>query len=250
MVPQTNTNLWLVIPCYNEESRLQIRKFTDAVSKFSWLNLCFVDDGSNDKTLEILDGIKGFDRINIISNPQNMGKAESVRAGILHGINTTNYNLFGYWDADLATPFTELEPMYNQILLKNEIMLVMGARVKILGKDIIRKKTRHYLGRFFATLACIILDVAIYDTQCGAKIFTREFAKIGCTDKLITNWCFDIELLIRLQKYYDSKKIIEKKVIEYPLNTWIDVDGSKIKLSHFYRIGKDLLKLLIMNRFR
>ncbi len=250
MVTKNANNLWLVIPCYNEESRLQINNFTDAVSKFSWLNLCFVDDGSTDKTLNILNKMNNFDRINIISNPQNMGKAESVRAGILRGIDATNYNLFGYWDADLATPFSELEPMYNQLLLENKIMLIMGARIKILGNNIIRKKTRHYLGRFFATLACIILDVAIYDTQCGAKIFTSEFAEICFKDKLISNWCFDIELLIRLQEHYNNKKILEKKVIEYPLNTWVDVEGSKIKLSHFYRIGKDLVKLLIMNRLQ
>ncbi len=242
--------VFLVIPCYNEEKRLQIEAFATVLAEWNWLELCFVDDGSSDGTAELIKtNLSQHTGVHLITNPSNIGKAGSVRAGINYGLKESNAELFGYWDADLATPFSELTGMVDKFSTNPQAMLVMGSRIKTLGKNISRKRSRHYIGRVFATLACTILQVAIYDTQCGAKLFTREFAEITFAAPLSTGWCFDIELLIRLQQHFKDPKVIYKLVVEQPLNTWVDIEGSKIRTSHFIGIARDMFRLFILSRF-
>ena len=48
----------VVIPCYNEKERLLNNAFTDYIDKNSGYHLCFVNDGSKDKTLEVLKNLQ------------------------------------------------------------------------------------------------------------------------------------------------------------------------------------------------
>ena len=70
----------VVIPCYNEEQRLLSKKFTNYIDKNSGYHLCFVNDGSKDKTLEVLKKLqKGREEfITIYDCKKNGGKAEAV----------------------------------------------------------------------------------------------------------------------------------------------------------------------------
>jgi len=67
----------VVIPCYNEEERLLSKAFTDYIDKNSGYHLCFVNDGSKDKTLEVLKdlqkGREGY--ITVYNCEKNGGKA-------------------------------------------------------------------------------------------------------------------------------------------------------------------------------
>ena len=247
IMEQENT-LWMVVPCFNEEKRLDVSEFKSVMQVYPRMNICFVNDCSRDNTLSVLEGIVATfsDRMTIVNNSKNIGKAGSVRAGVLSGLDNSKCLFFGYWDADLATPFSELGGMLDLIINDDNISAVIGSRVNTLGRDIQRKKSRHYLGRVFATIASVILDASVYDTQCGAKIFSREFAKSVFTSELITNWCFDIEILMRFKSNPDDLKILNKTVIEYPLKKWFDVDGSKIKFRDYWSIGKDILKLFYL----
>ena len=151
----------------------------------------------------------------------------------------------GYWDADLATPLEEIEK-FRKVLVENDLDLVIGSRVKLLGKDIKRKALRHYIGRAFATFASHLLRIAVYDTQCGAKIFRNTpdlRLVIGSPFKV--DWIFDVELLARMiiiLKEKGSEDFISGW-FEYPVSRWADIRGSRVKMTDFLRAGVDCLKI-------
>lgn len=238
----------IIIPCYNEYERLKINAFAACIKTNDNVDFIFVNDGSTDNTREIISGLcNSFpDRIIFIDLEINRGKAEAVRRGILKAIKM-NFEKIGYMDADLSTPLCAMDKLCR-LLDKPETMIAMGARVKLLGRKIERKASRHYLGRIFAACASIVLGVPVYDTQCGAKIFknTKDLNKVF-SNPFITKWIFDVEVLARfkLLKWDESKKWIEESAIEYPLEEWTHASGSHLRLIHYITAISDLLKIFI-----
>jgi dolichyl-phosphate beta-glucosyltransferase len=121
-------------------------------------------------------------------------------------------------------------------------MAVFGSRVKRLGTDIERNASRHYLGRVFATVASLTLGLPVYDSQCGAKIFRKEFVIPLFTERFVTDWLFDVEILARMCAVYGVDQTM-RGVYEAPLNEWREVGGSKLRLNHFLKAPIDLLRI-------
>jgi hypothetical protein len=114
----------------------------------------------------------------------------------------------------------------------------------LLGRAIERNPFRHYLGRMFATVASVVLDLAVYDTQCGAKLFRATHATEALfQDPFCVNWTFDVELIARVQgaRYRDGLTSAADSIYELPLDQWHDVAGSKVHASDFF---KGLLEIL------
>ena len=75
----------VVIPCFNEEHRIDERAFLDLVEKGE-VRLLFVDDGSTDGTRALLERLsRQSDGISVLELPRNEGKAEAVRRGLQRG---------------------------------------------------------------------------------------------------------------------------------------------------------------------
>jgi dolichyl-phosphate beta-glucosyltransferase len=224
----------ITVPCYNEANRLRCDAFIDFIREHRNVMFIFVDDGSTDNTVELLTSMSNREahHIQFMTLEANHGKAEAVRQGILRAI-ATGARYVGYWDADLATPLNPILEFVAELKKKSDLVLVMGARVQLLGRTIIRKSYRHYLGRIFATLASIILRMPVYDTQCGAKLFaTSEPVALAFRDPFISRWIFDVEILARLVCRGNVNPHFA--ICEYPLFEWHDVKGSKIKLKDFW----------------
>jgi len=232
----------ICVPCYNEENRLNKNAFLSFVNTHSDVVLLFVNDGSKDKTLDVLNAFaEKHERIEVLDLPQNSGKAEAVRQGMLHAM-TFNPNFVAFYDADMATP---PEDLYAMITLINEkpYHAVIGSRILRLGGNIDRTFMRGIASRVFANVAARTLgELKIYDTQCGAKVFRTSVAQIIFEQPFMTNWIFDVELLARMIKQYGMQSMYDN-VYEYPLSAWHDVDGSKIKKMDFIRQIFDMYKI-------
>jgi hypothetical protein len=119
----------------------------------------------------------------------------------------------------------------------------MGIRLKRIGANIIRFKSRHYFGRVVASIISeFILKLPTYDTQCGAKLIESNLAKELFEKPFKTKWLFDVELIARMQQLY-GKEYCLNNIVELPLNTWIDKGNSKITFSDFLKTPFNLLKL-------
>lgn len=209
------TKLSVVIPCYNEEENIKKGKIEDVISylnkqKYSW-EILVVDDGSIDKSRELIDKIVKKDaRLSLVKNP-HQGKAATVISGMLRG--NGDYILFS--DLDQATPIDEVEQFLT--FLNEGWDIVIGSRKdRRQGAPFIRA----VMGPGFTLLRRIILGLEnISDTQCGFKAFKKEvaqkiFKKINLYKKKTrlegsqVTAGFDVEVLFLAQKMgYSIKEV-------------------------------------------
>jgi len=233
----------IIIPCYNEEKRIDSKEFIQFI-KANPYTFLFVNDGSTDNTLGVLESIQlaCSERAIVVSVPKKGGKAEAVRFGMHLAMNDHSYDYMGYLDSDLATPLFEMAKMIEYKAANPHYQMVMAIRLKRLGSKVNRSLKRHYLGRVFATLVSLLLGLPTYDTQCGAKIINRDLAAIIFREPLVSPWFFDVELLFRIKK---EKGVVfaNTYVYEYPLTVWNEVWGSKLSLSNYLQAPFELLKI-------
>ena len=237
----------IVIPCYNEGDRIDVQEFIRFINDNSCFNFLFINDGSTDNTEDVIRGLNRLypERFLVKNLSNNSGKAEAVRQGFLEAFKM-NYEYIGFLDADLATPLSAINILCDY-LKQEKISIVIGSRVRLLGRKIERNPIRHYIGRVFATFASFILDVPIYDSQCGAKIFKNNaHLKRVFSQPFWVKWIFDVEILGRFKLLNDN---LEQCIIEYPLEAWRDIKGSKIKLKDFLKAPYELFKLWLLFRF-
>jgi hypothetical protein len=149
----------------------------------------------------------------------------------------------GFWDADLATPLAELPGFLEIVTTRPEIQIVMGARVRLLGREISRRPARHYFGRVGATLISSSLGLAVYDTQCGAKLFrTNDTLRDVFARPFLSRWIFDVEIIARYVERL-GRDATAGAIYELPVMRWHDVKGSKVKSFDFFRALHDLWKI-------
>lgn len=238
----------IVIPCYNEADRLKTSEFILFNKTYSDYVLCFVNDGSKDETLNQLIKLKTQcslpENILIVSLIVNSGKAEAVRTGVNHLLTDPAIQYIGYLDADLSTSLEEYVHIVDYQQDQHLFAIVCGSRIKRMGAGINREFYRHYIGRFIATLISSILKMPFYDTQCGAKIFTRSLAENCFRAPFVSKWLFDVEIFLRMKIHYGVEEA-HLLIYEYPLKQWIHADGSKIGLKDIIYTPLQLLKISI-----
>jgi glycosyltransferase involved in cell wall biosynthesis len=235
----------VVVPCFDEARRLAIGTFLD-MARAGNMTVLFVDDGSRDATRSIIEAAvaQAPEYLALLALDRNSGKAEAVRRGMAAGLEM-GADVVGFLDADGATPPMEMLRLRG-FLDSWPADVVIGSRVRLLGLDIRRRAARHYVGRVLATFVSqIVLELPVYDTQCGAKLFRRTPAlESALARPFLTTWVFDVELIGRLRYGSgDEPPLPVGEILEVPLHRWVDIAGSKIRFGSGIRAVIDLIRL-------
>lgn len=236
----------IVIPCHNEERRLNAGVLAEFSLPGERVEFMLVNDGSSDGTLPLLQQLarEQPEKVSVLDLQPNRGKAEAVRQGFLRAFEK-NPDFIGFWDADLATPLSEIPPFLAILHERPAVQMVFGSRVKLMGRNIERRATRHYLGRCFATAVSVTLRLSIYDTQCGAKMFrVNDELRQVFAEPFLSRWIFDVEIIARfLQRRKTKPTSMAEMIYEYPLREWRDVAGSKVRPKDFVRAAWELWRI-------
>lgn len=238
----------VVIPCYNEEERLSSEQFKEFAHKNLGYHLCFVNDGSTDRTLEVLEELKlsNPSHISVYDCEKNGGKAEAVRQGMLHLVKDPQLDYIGFLDADLSTDFRDFHDLV-QTLENSDFKIVSGSRMARMGANITKESARKIISMTINFIIRKILQMPFNDTQCGAKIMRKEIIPLVFTKPFITQWIFDVEIFIRMRKHYGKAKAIQF-ICEQPLKRWIHADGSKLSMKDSVKIVGQLAQIAFTYR--
>lgn len=168
----TYNKLSIIVPCYNEEESVPLF-YAEAIkqdgffaSKNVELEFIFVNDGSRDRTVEVIKSLREKDeRIHLVSFSRNFGK----EAAIIAGFEKATGDLVVLMDADLQDPPALLPQMYTHIA-EEGYDSVGSRRVTRTGEPPIRS----WFARRFYGLMRKISDTEIVDGARDYRMMTRK----------------------------------------------------------------------------
>ena len=244
MTSSGNQDLFMIVPCFNEEKRINL-DYWNKLSEIPNVHWIFVNDGSSDGTKSLLNQISNSSVVNL---ERNSGKAEAIRKGISDTFdkNPAEMFQFGYLDADSAF---EIEDILNVVKLsfskESTFDSYWGSRVALSGRNITRNNLRHILSRILITIFGYRIGNLPYDPQTGFKIFKFNKEQMAIFYRNFeTKWFVDIEILLRFKAVYGK----DMRIWEEPVNTWKDIEGSKIRGLELITVFTDLVKILLIIR--
>ncbi|MBY0485600.1 MAG: response regulator [Flavobacteriaceae bacterium] len=231
-----NTIVGVVIPCYNEEKRLLSEEFNNFVKSNLGYHLCFVNNGSSDNTLALLYDLKKKNegRISVYDCKENVGKAEAVRLGMLKLAMQQQFDYIGFLDVDLSTNFQDFGTLVDTIKNSN-YKVVSGSRISRMGATIEEKASGTIISKITNFIIRKKLGMDFKDTQCCAKIMTKDVVEDTFQTRFLTDGLFDVEIFMRIKKKYGLEKA-KSLLCEKPLNRWIHLDGSKLSFKDSFKI--------------
>jgi len=167
---QQGVDLSVVIPLYNEEESLRElhRELRIALGGTGLRHeILFIDDGSTDRSFQVLRDIRGRDRrVRIIRFRRNYGKSAALSVGFERAQGAIVITM----DADLQDDPAEIPALRRRILEGYD--LVSGW--KKVRRDPLSKTIPS---RFFNTVTRLLTGIPLHDFNCGLKAYRREVVK-------------------------------------------------------------------------
>ncbi len=228
--------LSVVIPAYNEEER--IGATLDEVvahlssQSYSW-EVVVVDDGSTDKTPQIVDSWAGEVEGVSVQNVEHGGKGWAVQQGMLEASGQYRFMC----DADLSMPIEQLNKFIAR--MDEGYDVVIGSREAIGARRYDEPPIRHLMGRVFNWTVRMLAVRGFQDTQCGFKCFRGEVAQELFSKQKARGFSFDVEIL-----YLALRQ--NMRVVEIPID-WYHREASKVRpLADSFLMLRDTLTLRLV----
>jgi dolichyl-phosphate beta-glucosyltransferase len=190
----------IVVPLYQESSRIgsTVRRLSASALCADDTEFLFVDDGSTDDTLAVLeDGLRGSGlRARVLRLPVNSGKGAAVRAGVL----AAQGDVVVFVDADLSSPPAAIAQVADAVT-SGGAQVALASRAHPTSDITVRQPlARETAGKTFNRLIRLLGLTTLPDTQCGLKAFDRETARALFEPLRTTRFAFDVEVLARAQQ--------------------------------------------------
>lgn len=225
--------LSIIVPAYNEEKRLpnslpQIIKFVR--DQDYPIEVIVVDDGSTDRTAEIVKELQKEAAFVSLIQVEHGGKGHAVKAGMMQA---KGEYLF-LCDSDLSMPIEEVTKFLPPALDGYDVAI---ASREIEGAHRYDEPAyRHLMGRIFNLIVRLLAVHSIQDTQAGFKCFRRDAAHQLFPLQTISGWGFDVEILFIAQRR-------GMQIVEVPIN-WYYADRSQVKpIQDTYNMLREVLKV-------
>ena len=210
----------IIIPAYNEESRLpatleRIAEYLQTSEREA--EVLVVDDGSKDGTAAVAEYFQiKIPSLRVVSNGVNRGKGYSVR----HGMQEARGRIALFTDADLSAPIEEAGKLVDAL---ENFDIAIGSRAMDRSLISVHESAfREFAGIIFNKIVRIILWLPFVDTQCGFKAFRCAPCKIIFEQQTIERFGFDPELLYLARQH-------GLRVVEIPVR-WGHSPATKVSM--------------------
>ncbi len=184
--------LSLIIPAYNEETRLPetLKQVIEFVYRQSYsIEVLVIENGSLDRTFQIAQEFATqHPKIRVLQNAQS-GKGRAVRQGMLAALGEYRFMC----DVDLSMPMDEINRFLPPSLTGYDIAIASREAPGAVRHD--EPYYRHFVGRIYNGLIRFLALPGLQDTQCGFKCFKGTVAEDLFTRQTLTGWSFDVEIL-------------------------------------------------------
>lgn len=221
----------VVVPVFNESESLEelYRQITAVFEKEPYeLEVIFIDDGSNDGSVELEESIAESNKnVTVIQFQRNYGKA----AALSEGFKCARGEFVATLDADLQDDPKEIPLMIKQFGSKFD--LISGWKKK--RRDPISKRLPS---KIFNKVTSIMTGVKIHDFNCGLKVYRNEVVK---SLNIYGGLYRYIPALASLAGY----NVSEKEVLHRPREFGV----SKYSGSRLYHGFWDLITILFLGKY-
>jgi len=217
----------VTIPAYNEEKTIGkvISDIKEVMGKTKYnCQVLIVDDGSNDKTVEIAKGAEAF----VYSHPMNYGLAETFKTEIQKCLEL-KADIIVHTDADGQYLARDIPKLLKEI--ENGYELVLGSRFK--GKIESMSPLKRLGNKAFSRVVSKITRIRISDAQTGFRAFTRKVAE---KVNIISDFTYTQEQIIKAARqkfkvkevpiYFakrDGKSKLMKNPFDFAIKAWVNL---------------------------
>lgn len=190
----------LILPIYNEEQNID-SAVTLLLKNFPQTEIILVDDGSTDKTADILRAYS--DSAKIIGCPKNIGKGHAIKMGVQAA--TKDYIVF--CDADLPFGISGITKLMEKLESNPSLDLVITEKIKPKEGPI------YHLAKIAVKeIIALITGLRFKDTQAGLKGFKKEVAQSIFARTFVNRFAIDIEILYLAKKLHYRVGTVRLKV--------------------------------------